>query len=159
MVPSVVREDDDWLRFTIAENVVEALKRLLPEKVLLFARRVELAAVIVMEPPSDTPEPFTVTDEFCSWLFPIVEVATTEPLALTASSVFVRFVIAKVVEVAFVKVVLVKALLPLKVLLLASNVDDAAVIVKVPPAVTFVLLIVASVPVRMFVPMDVVATT
>ena len=31
------------------EKVVEAEKRLLPEKVLLFARSVELAAVMVLE--------------------------------------------------------------------------------------------------------------
>src|ERR1700744_2991987 len=38
-------------RLVCEENVVDALKRLLPEKVLLFARSVEDAAVIVIEPP------------------------------------------------------------------------------------------------------------
>src|ERR1700733_7100126 len=133
VVPSVVSDEEDWLRFTMAEKVVEALKRLLPLNVLLLASNVELAAVIVMEPPNETPEPLTVTDEFWSWLFPMVEVATTEPFAFTARRVFARLVIANVVEVAFVKVVFAKALVPEKVLLLARRVKDAAVMVPEEP--------------------------
>ena len=45
--PRVVSEEEDWLRFTMLEKVVEALKKLLPEKVLLLERRVEDAAVSV----------------------------------------------------------------------------------------------------------------
>ena len=37
-----------------------------PVHVLLLASRVELAAVIVMEPPNETPEPLIVTEEFCN---------------------------------------------------------------------------------------------
>jgi hypothetical protein len=48
------------LKFTIVENVVEAEKRLLPEKVLLFESRVEEAALIVIEPPTLRVWPFTV---------------------------------------------------------------------------------------------------
>ena len=133
VVPSVVSDEEDWLRFTMAEKVVEALKRLLPLNVLLLASNVELAAVIVMEPPNETPEPFTVTDEFWSWLFPMVEVATTEPFAFTARRVFARLVMANVVEVALVNVVLAKLLVPEKVLLFARSVELAAVMVMEPP--------------------------
>ena len=45
------------VRFKSEENV------LLPENVLLFASKVELAAVIVPELPSEMPVPFTVIDE------------------------------------------------------------------------------------------------
>jgi len=52
-----------------------------------------------------------------------------------------------------------KALRPEKVLLFARSVEDAAVRVKVPPAVTGVELMVAKVPERSEVPMVVVDTT
>ncbi len=57
-VPIVAREVDDWLMFTRVENVVDALKRLLPVKVLLFAKRVVEATVMV--PPMFNNWPFTV---------------------------------------------------------------------------------------------------
>ena len=60
---------------------------------------------------------------------PIVVVAYTEPSARVARREFVRPVIAKVEEVAFVKVVFWKLFVPEKVLLFASKVEDAAVIV------------------------------
>ena len=117
VVPNVVRVDDEFAKLCS------------PVQVLLFASKVELAAVTVIEPPSATFEPLIVTEAFWSWLFPIVEVATTEPFAFTARSVLARLVIANVVEVAFVNVVLAKALAPEKVLLFARSVEDAAVIV------------------------------
>ena len=47
-----------------------------------------------------------------------------------------------------------KALDPEKVLLFPSKVEEAAVMVKEPPAVMLVLLMVARLPVRRLVPMD-----
>ncbi len=67
--------------------------------------------------------------EFWSWLLPIVLVATTLPFAFTASKVLARLAMANVVEVALVKVVLAKALIPENVLLLESRVELAAAIV------------------------------
>ena len=55
--------------------------------------------------------------------------------------------------------VLLKVLLPEKVLLLARSVDDAAFTVREPPAVKGLPLIVPRVPVRRLVPMDEVATS
>ncbi len=59
-------------------KVVAPVNELVPEKVLLFARSVELAAVIVAEPPSATLVLLMVTLEFWSWLLPIVLVETND---------------------------------------------------------------------------------
>src|SRR5271165_3158321 len=67
---------------------------------------------------------------------------------------FLRLVMAKAVEVAFAKM-----LAPVQVLLLESKLEDAAVMVKVPPGVMAVVLMVASVPVRKLVPILLVPTT
>ena len=58
--PRVVSELDDWVRFTMLENVVEALKKLLPLKVLLLERSVEEAAVMVALPFALTGVPLMV---------------------------------------------------------------------------------------------------
>ena len=53
---------------------VEFPKMLRPVQVLLLVRSVVDATV--MEPPSDTEDPLMVSDEFWSWLLPIVDVET-----------------------------------------------------------------------------------
>ena len=55
-------------------------------------------------PPERPPEVLMVTEEFWSWLLPMVEVATTEPLALTERRVLARRVMAREVVVALVVV-------------------------------------------------------
>ena len=59
---------------------------LLPLNVLLLARSVEEAAVIVAEPPSVMLVLLMVMLEFWSWLFPIVEEAIICPLVSSAKS-------------------------------------------------------------------------
>ena len=68
----------------------------------------------VIDPPSDTAPPpespvpeFTVTEEYCSCPFPIVEVETTWPVGLTARREFERPVKARLVVVAEVEVELI----------------------------------------------------
>lgn len=78
-----------------------------------------------------------------NWRGPEIVVEMREPLAFAVTRVLVRFVTAKLEEVALVKVVL-----PENLLLSVRSVEEAAVIVKVPPAVIVVLLIVARVPVK-----------
>ena len=73
-VPKVANVVDAFWMFTTFEKVVDALKRLLPLKVLLLVRSV--VEETVMEPPSDTEDPLMVSDEFWSWLLPIVDVET-----------------------------------------------------------------------------------
>src|SRR6185312_6583929 len=65
---------------------------------------------------------------------------------------FAMFASEKVVDAA-------KMVLPLKVLLFESSVEEAAVTVMEPPALSVVPLTVPSEPVRRFVPIDVVAIT
>ena len=60
VVPSVVSDEEDWLRFTIAEKVVEAENKLLPLNVLLFASKVVDAEPTLMEPPALKVTPLTV---------------------------------------------------------------------------------------------------
>ena len=79
-------------------------------------------------------------------LAPMEEVATTDPLALTESMELVSPVIAKLVVVALEKVVVPKALVPEKVLLSERCVEEAALMVKVPPRVTGMVLIVREPP-------------
>ena len=78
-VPKVLSVEEAFCMFTSVEKVVEALKMLLPEKVLLLVRSV--VEETVMEPPSDTEEPLMVSEEFWSWLLPIVVVEVTRPFA------------------------------------------------------------------------------
>lgn len=54
MVPKVASVVDDCWRLTSVEKVVDALKMFWPLKVLLLARSVEEAAVMVMEPPTES---------------------------------------------------------------------------------------------------------
>src|SRR5262249_10531169 len=82
VVPSVVNEEDDWPRFTIAEKVVEALKTLLPLKVLLLARSVVDATVI--EPPTERACPLMVPRVPVRRLVPMVLLAMTLPLLSNA---------------------------------------------------------------------------
>src|SRR5580693_8351669 len=119
------------------EKVVEALKRLFPENVLLFARRVVDAEPTVIEPPRETLEPLTVTDEFCNWLLPMVELATTCPEPLTVRIELespVNQVVPRVVsdEDDWLRFTMLEnvveaenKLLPLNVLLFARSVVDA----------------------------------
>ena len=66
----------EFARFVIAKFDVEAFVRVvLPEKVLLFARSVLLAAVTVPEEPREIGVPFTVTDEFASMVLVTVPVS------------------------------------------------------------------------------------
>src|SRR6516165_8385051 len=67
-------------------------------------------------------------------------VAMTEPLAFTERSAELRPVMAKLVVVALLIVVLPRVVLPEKVLLSVRREEDAALMVKVPPAVMLVLL-------------------
>jgi hypothetical protein len=119
-------------------------KVLLPLKMLLSERSVELAAVTVPLPPSEMDVPFTVSDELASAAFATepavsaapstepaeemvrafdmyasetVEVATTRPCALVERSADGRPMMARFVVVALVVVVLVKMLFPVHVLL------------------------------------------
>ena len=83
-----------------------------------------------------------------------------EPRVALAAKRFVLDAVVekKLVEVALAKVVApVKLVTPEKVLLFPSKVEEAAVMVKEPPAVMLVLLMVARLPVRRLVPMEVVA--
>ena len=75
-------------------------KVLRPVKELLLARRVEEAAVIVAEPPRPKVVPLMVeTPALVKSELPMVEVATTEPLAFTERREFVSEVMAKEVDV------------------------------------------------------------
>jgi hypothetical protein len=85
---------------------------------------------------------------------PMLEVAMTEPLVLTASKEFARPVIAKEEEVAAPK-----TFLPEKVLLSERSVEDAPLIVIDDPTLKGVPLIVPREPVRRLVPIDEVAIT
>ena len=71
-----------------------------------------------------------------------------EPSTAARGSAEVMEVIANVVEVPPVNVMFANALVPEKVLVSPRSVEDAAVMVCVPPAVMAVALMVASVPVR-----------
>ena len=75
IVPNVASEVEAFATL-MSEKVVDAEKMLLPKNVLLFARSVEEAAVIVFESPRLKVVPFTVTLEFANWLLPIVLVET-----------------------------------------------------------------------------------
>ena len=72
-VPTTVDEACDTKPFVMVSKL---LKMLVPENVLLLARRVDDAAVIVFESPRLKVVPFTVTLEFCNWLLPMVVVET-----------------------------------------------------------------------------------
>jgi len=114
------------------------LKVLRPVQVLLFARSVLEAALIVIVLPALKRVPLMVPSD---------EVATTEPLPLVARMVLERPVMAKLEVVALVKVVLpVKLLVPEKVLLLVRSVVEETV--TEPPAFTAVPLMVMMFPVR-----------
>ena len=90
----------------VASEVVALLKSCRALQVLVLERSVEEADEMVTEPPREMLLPLMVMLEFWSWLLPRVEVATREPLALTASKVLLRPVMAKEEEVAAVSVVL-----------------------------------------------------
>ena len=85
---------------------------------------------------------------------PILEDAITFPLASVASSELVIPENHVVPNVPSVVDAFPKPLSPLHVLLFASSVEDAAVIVNDPPAVIALLFMVASVPVSRFVPIE-----
>ena len=109
-------------------NVVAPVKELTPEKVLLLARSVDDAAVIVKVPPAVIGVALMVARDPVRRLAPIDVVATTEPLALTERSELERLEIAKADEVALANVVApVKVLTPEKVLLFERSVVDAPV--------------------------------
>jgi hypothetical protein len=169
VVPRVASVVDDWLRLTVVEKVVDALKRLLPLKVLLFARSVEDAAVTVSVPPTLKVEPLIVPSDPVMRLVPIDVVETTLPVASVPKSALVRPVkyvepaTVSAVELAYVAFQLVdqpvvmvprveeelaKVLRPVKVLLLVRSVEEAAVMVIDPPAFKVVPLIVPREPVR-----------
>lgn len=71
-----------------------------PEKVLLFAKRVEDAAVTVMEPPALNVVPLMVPRSPESSEVPILVVATTDPCAFVPRSALARLVIPRFVVVA-----------------------------------------------------------
>jgi len=124
-------------------------KMFVPEKVLLFARSVLEAALIVIVLPALKRVPLMVPSD---------EVATTEPLPLVARMVLERPVIASELEVAAARVVLpVKLLVPEKVLLLAKSVVEATV--TEPPTESVCPLMVPRVPVKRLVPKVEVATS
>ena len=79
-------------------------KTVFPVKVLLSVRSVEEAAATVADPPREIELPLIVTEEYWSWLLPMVEEAMTWPFGLTARSDEVRPVKARFVVVAFVVV-------------------------------------------------------
>ena len=70
--------------------VVWPLKRVVPEKVLLFASKVELAAVIVIESPLAKEVPFTVASAPERRFVPIVVVPTSFPVASVPRSAEVK---------------------------------------------------------------------
>ncbi len=116
-------------------SVVEALENWLrPVQLFAFERSVEDAAVIVMSavPLKSVPLIFRpVWSAVAVPALPLIEPVTVE----------------------------LNVLLPLKVLLLARSVEDAAVTVTDPPAVTAVPFTVARVPVKRLVPIEDEATT
>lgn len=114
--------------FRPLENVVvpEFVKAFNPEKVLLFASRVDDAAVIVIEPPTEREVLLIVPRVPVRKLVPIEVVATIDPFALVERSLLTRVVIAKVEEVAFTIVRgPVKLLVPENVLLSERSVVEA----------------------------------
>ena len=113
-------------------RVVLPVKLLAPEKVLLLAKSVDEAAKIVMsaEPLNDTP-----LMRRAVWSVVAVEaLPEIEPLMVE-----------------------VKVFEPEKVFEFARRVEEAAVMVILPPALNVVPLMVPSVPVRLLVPIDEVA--
>jgi len=74
-VVSVESVVDDWFTLMRFENVVDAEKMLLPEKVLLFERRVDDAAETVIEVPTGKLVPLMVPREPVRRLVPIEVVA------------------------------------------------------------------------------------
>ena len=146
--PTVASEVDDWLMLMRLEKVVEALKILFPLKVLLLARRVDDAAVIVYVPFSATVVPLIVARLPERRLVPIVDVAITLPLLSTARIELERPVNHAVVSVVSVVEAFAKELRPVQVLLLERRVEEAAVTVTEPPAVSVWPLMVPRFPVR-----------
>jgi hypothetical protein len=146
--PKVARLVEALPMFTRVEKVVDAEKKLLPENVLLFASKVEEAAVIVKEPPAVIGVVLIVASVPVRRLVPIVEVAMTFPFWSTARTAEARPESHVVLSVASVEVELEKVLRPVHVLLLESRVEDAALTVMLPPSLRVVPLMVPSVPVR-----------
>jgi len=70
--------------------VVEAVKMLVPENVLLLERSVVEETVIL--PPRETLEPLIVTLEFCNWLLPMVVVETKDVPSYASSVPWVKLV-------------------------------------------------------------------
>lgn len=123
-------------------------------------RRVVDADPTVIEPPTENGVPLIEPRLPVRRLVPIDVDATTCPVAFTPSKLFESEVMPKFVVVAFPNVVLpVNAFTPLKVLLLASNVEDAAVMVALPPRATLEPLIVTAEFCNWLLPIVLVATT
>ena len=132
---------------------------LLPEKVLLSERSVVDAAPMVMLEPALNVVPFIVPRLPVNRFVPIEDVAITFPF-WSVDKMLLEIPENHVVpSVASVDDALAKFCKPVQELLFARSVDDAAVMVNEPPAVTEVPLIVASAPVKRLVPIDEVATT
>ena len=167
VVPKVARVDDEFEKFWS------------PVQVLLFARSVEDAAVIVMDPPLLNVVPLMVPREPVKRLVPIEDVATTLPVESTPSTAEARLVkyalpeTVSAVDEAYVvsrlvaqpRVIVARELeelakfwRPVQVLLFAKSVEEAAVMVADPPAVITVPFTVARVPERRLVPIVVLAT-
>ena len=126
---------------TFPENV------LAPLQLLMSARSVLDAAVIVMEFPRAKFVPFIVPNDPDISPDPIEVVATTEPSTLVERRALARLVIAKDVEVACVSVALpLKVFTPVQVLVFARRVEDAAVTVTLDPRAKSVPLIVPNEP-------------
>lgn len=77
MVPKVARVVEEFAKFTVLLNVVDAEKRLLPLKVLLLEKRV--VEETVMEPPAERLWPLTVPRIPLKSEVPIVVDAITLP--------------------------------------------------------------------------------
>ena len=137
--PSVMRELDAWLRFTMLENVVDALKKLLPLKVLLFASNVVDAEPTVMVLPTLKDVPLMVPKIPVRRLVPILVVAMTLPLTSVARRELVVAERRRSFE---------NDSIPLKVLLSPSTVEEAAFTVMEPPTLRVEPLMVPSAPVR-----------